>query len=164
MEAFVDVRARNVLIDVMYDSNSVGMIDDDFRAEHSVVQERADDASVAIDDDPEDDGPKARAAARDPGGPRGGARAARILEVREAELARLGSWRGSITPTRGCSERATGGLEGRRTRIEFAHSSARRRLPPATSSARPSLALPARRGPPVPTHSELALSSLLFCA
>jgi hypothetical protein len=40
MEAFVDVRARNVLIDVMYDSNSVGMIDDDFRAEHSVVQER----------------------------------------------------------------------------------------------------------------------------
>jgi len=163
MEAFVDVRARNVLIDVMYDSNSVGMIDDDFRAEHTASSKNgADDASVAIDDDPEDNGPKARAAARDPGGPRGGARAARILEVREAELARLGSWRGSITLTRGCSERATGGLEGRRTRTRI-HSSARRRLPPTTSSARPSLALPARRGPPVPTHSELALSSLLFC-
>ena len=83
MEAFVDVRARNVLIDVMYDSNSVGMIDDDFRAEHSVVQERADDASVAIDDDPEDDGPKARAAARDPGGPRGRAHTARPLVLSE---------------------------------------------------------------------------------
>ena len=43
-----------------------------------------------------------------------------ILEVREAELARLGSWmEGSITPTRGCSERATGGLEGRRTRMRI---------------------------------------------